>query len=300
MLKSKSDTLKAFEKFIADISPYGNLKYVRTDEGTEFTSGAFESVLIKNKINHQKTSPYSPHKNGTIERAWHTIFEIARRILKETNLPKYMWSYVIMSSTYIRNRFYNNQIGKTPYEIFTGAKPKLLHIHRFGSICNAHVQNPKKLDDRGEKEIFVGYNKYSPAYLVYFPEKEIVRTVRTVEFRDKFSEYPNRSTSTIHESHEDSVTKDEEINTQISKPTLKVTENSQRTKTRPIHFRDYFINDEVNDILNHTKDYCYYIKFIPKTYNEAIQSEESIKWKLEKEEMDILKENQTFELMQLP
>ena len=33
MLKNK---LKAFEKFTADISPYGNLKYVRIDQGTEF------------------------------------------------------------------------------------------------------------------------------------------------------------------------------------------------------------------------------------------------------------------------
>ena len=57
MLKNKSDTLKAFKKFIADISPYGNLKYVRTDQGTEFTSSTFELVLIKNKINHQKISP---------------------------------------------------------------------------------------------------------------------------------------------------------------------------------------------------------------------------------------------------
>ena len=74
MLINKSDALKAFEKFIADISPYGSFKYVRTDQGTEFTSGAFESILIKNKIDHQKTSPYSPHQNGTIERAWRTNF----------------------------------------------------------------------------------------------------------------------------------------------------------------------------------------------------------------------------------
>ena len=60
-VKNKSDALKAFEKFIAAISLYRNLKYVRTDQRTEFTSGAFESVLIKNKNNPQKTSPYSPH-----------------------------------------------------------------------------------------------------------------------------------------------------------------------------------------------------------------------------------------------
>ena len=122
MLKNKSDTLKAFENFIADISPDGNLKYVRTDQGTEFTSGAFESVLIKNKMNPQKTSPNSPHQNGTIERAWRTIFEMARCILKEAYLPKYMWSYAIMSSTYIRNRCYNNRIGTTPHEIWYKTK----------------------------------------------------------------------------------------------------------------------------------------------------------------------------------
>ena len=90
-----------------------------------------------------------------------------------------------MSSTYIRNRCYNYRIGTTPYEIFTGTKPNQSHIHLFGIICYAYVQNPKKLDDRGEKGIFVGYDEYSPAYLVYFPEKEIVRAVRTVKFRDK-------------------------------------------------------------------------------------------------------------------
>ena len=98
--------------------------------------------------------------------------------------------------------------------------------------------------------------------------------MRTVKFSDKVSEYPNPSTSTIHESHEDPVTKNDEINTQIPKPTLDVTDNSKRTKTRLKHSRDYYVNDEVNDILNYTKDYCYYIKSIPKTYNEAIQSEE--------------------------
>ena len=78
-------------------------------------------------------------------------------------------------------------------------------MYQFGSICYAHVQNPEKLDDSGEKGIFVGYNKYSPAYLVYFPEKDIVKTVRTVKFSDKVSEYPNPSISTIHESHENTV-----------------------------------------------------------------------------------------------
>ena len=45
---------------------------------------------------------------------------MARCTLKEANLPKYMWSYAIMSSTYIRNKCYNNRIGTTLYEICMG------------------------------------------------------------------------------------------------------------------------------------------------------------------------------------
>ena len=40
---NKNDMLKAFEKFIADIALYGNMKCVRSDQGTELTSNAFES-----------------------------------------------------------------------------------------------------------------------------------------------------------------------------------------------------------------------------------------------------------------
>ena len=45
------------------------------------------------------------------------------------------------------------------------------------------------------------------------------------------------------------MTKNDEINMEILKPTLEVTENSQLTKARPKYLRDYYVNDEVNDIL---------------------------------------------------
>ena len=68
MLKNKSDTPKAFEKFIADTRPYGDIKCVRSDGGEEFSSEIFGALLIKNKIKHEKSAPYSPHQNGTAER----------------------------------------------------------------------------------------------------------------------------------------------------------------------------------------------------------------------------------------
>ena len=37
-LKHKSDAAKAFKLFLADISPYGKVKIVRSDQGGEFLS----------------------------------------------------------------------------------------------------------------------------------------------------------------------------------------------------------------------------------------------------------------------
>lgn len=36
-LKAKSDTVRATEKFFADVAPYGKIKCIRSDNGTEFT-----------------------------------------------------------------------------------------------------------------------------------------------------------------------------------------------------------------------------------------------------------------------
>ena len=87
-LKQKSDTLKATEKFLSDTAPFGKIKRLRSDNGSEFTSKNFKSLLRKNAIKHEMSAPYSPHQNGTVERAWRSLFDMARCLLLEANLPK--------------------------------------------------------------------------------------------------------------------------------------------------------------------------------------------------------------------
>ena len=70
----------------------------------------------------------------------------------------------------------------------TGKKPNLSGMHVFGTACYAYVQNKKKLDARSEKGVFVGYDKGSPAYLVYLPDSGVVKRVRCVKFTDNFDE----------------------------------------------------------------------------------------------------------------
>lgn len=120
-----------------------------------------------------------PHQNGTVERAWRSMFEMARCLLWESQLPKSLWTYAVMFSAYVRNRFYISRISKTPFQVFTGQKPDISNMHTTGNVCYAYVQNKNKLDPEG---IFVGYDRGSRAYVVYSCESQSVRRVRCVKF----------------------------------------------------------------------------------------------------------------------
>ena len=69
-LKSKNDTVSATKKFIADITPYGRIKYLRSDNESEFKSNDFQRLLCGNSIRHKMFASYSPHQNGMVERNW--------------------------------------------------------------------------------------------------------------------------------------------------------------------------------------------------------------------------------------
>ena len=91
-LKNRSDAPRATEQFLADTAPYGSVKRLRSDNGGEYISEELKSLLLKNHIKHETSAPYSPHQNGTAERAWRSIFDMARCLLIDAELPKQFWA----------------------------------------------------------------------------------------------------------------------------------------------------------------------------------------------------------------
>ena len=87
-LKSKNDTVSASRKFIVDTIPNGRIKSPRSDNGSEFKSNDFQKLLCDNSIRHEMSAPYSPHQNGTAERNWRTLFEMAKCMIIENSPPK--------------------------------------------------------------------------------------------------------------------------------------------------------------------------------------------------------------------
>ncbi|GMI83498.1 hypothetical protein HRI_002019000 [Hibiscus trionum] len=72
----------------------------------------------------------------------------------------------------------------TPNEAWNGKKPGIGHLKIFECIAYAHIpeQIRKKLDDRGEKCIFIGYDERSKAYRLYNPLTKKLIISRDVEF----------------------------------------------------------------------------------------------------------------------
>ena len=105
LLKNKSDATRAMEKFRADVAPIGKIIRMRTDNGGEYLG---DDVLIKHSIKHELISPHTPQQNGTAERSWRTAFDMARCLLLDSELPKNLWSYALLTSGYTRNPSINN------------------------------------------------------------------------------------------------------------------------------------------------------------------------------------------------
>ena len=76
-VKQKSDTVEATRKLLADVSPFGKVKCIRSDSGSDFVSREYQACLRNQGICHEMCAPYFPYQNGIAERGWRSLFEMA-------------------------------------------------------------------------------------------------------------------------------------------------------------------------------------------------------------------------------
>ena len=181
-LKEKSDASKATRKFLTDITPYGKvetlhfyedvlpsgeIKRMRSNNGGKHISKEFQDILLQHWIKQGLSALFSPHQNGTAKRNWRTLFEMGTELLIELGLPKYLWTYAIMTATHIQKRCYIKRIGNTLHGIITGIKPNLSKMHILGTICYAYLHNQKKLDPVRKRVISSGITRTVRHFLCF-------------------------------------------------------------------------------------------------------------------------------------
>lgn len=184
-LKSKSDAVRTTRRFLADTVPYGEVKCICSDSGTEFASHDFQTLLAKYRIRHETSAAFSTRQNDTAERGWQTLDDVSTRLLLESRLPDMLWNYAVLTSAHVRNRRYCRHGKKTPYELFTRKQPNMSKLQKFGSVCFTYKQEGDNTDSGIEQGVFVGYDKYSPSYLVYYPDLNRVQKHKLVKFAVK-------------------------------------------------------------------------------------------------------------------
>ncbi|XP_015161610.1 uncharacterized protein [Solanum tuberosum] len=80
------------------------VKTLRTDNGCEFFSHAFKSLLGELGIVHQTICVYTPQQNGVAERKHRTILNMAMYIRFQASIPLTYWGECVSTVVYILNR----------------------------------------------------------------------------------------------------------------------------------------------------------------------------------------------------
>ncbi|GJT87376.1 putative ribonuclease H-like domain-containing protein [Tanacetum coccineum] len=97
-LRSKDETPAVVLKFLVQIQVGLNkiVRFIRTDNGTEFVNKTLYDHYDKVGIFHQKTVPRTPQQNGVVERRNRTLVEAARTMLIFSKAPMFLWARKLM------------------------------------------------------------------------------------------------------------------------------------------------------------------------------------------------------------
>lgn len=82
--------------------------------------------------------------------------------------------------------------------MFTVNEPNLSKLQKFGAVCFAYKQEKGKLESRSKQAIFIGYDKNSPAYLLYYPDTDKVQKHRLVKDTTKVTRKEEMQSPELH------------------------------------------------------------------------------------------------------
>ena len=181
------------------------------------------------------SAPYSPHQNATAERNWRTLFEMARCMIIENSLLKNSWAYAVTTSAITRNMF--QQPSETnPIQYDNRRKFNLSKMHIFRSTCYDFKNLRKKLDPKCEKGIFVGYDRNSHSYLIFYPGNKRILKHRLVKFITKMTNQQTQTypTNNDEDDEEDDFLQKKNIQKQKSvinsDPQIKISDSKDNTQ----------------------------------------------------------------------
>nr|GFA43449.1 putative ribonuclease H-like domain-containing protein [Tanacetum cinerariifolium] len=182
-LRLKDETPEVIIKFITQIQVGLNktVRYVPTNNGTEFVNHTLTEYYERIGIFYQKTVPRTPQQNGVVERRNRTLVEVAQKMLIFSKALMFLWAEAVATACYTQNRslFYTRR-HKIPYELVHNKKHDLTFFRVFGALCYPTNDNKdiRKLQPTADTGIFVGYAPSRKGYRIY--KKRTRRIMETI------------------------------------------------------------------------------------------------------------------------
>ncbi|KAH9681219.1 hypothetical protein KPL71_026889 [Citrus sinensis] len=310
-LKSKDEVLERFKRWKVLVENQTNLKVkvLRTDNELEYYNKLFEDYCEKNGVLRHKTVTFTPQQNGLAERMNRTLMEKVRCLLIHSKLPKALWAEALNTACYLVNRSPSTAIGcKTPMELWLGRG---------------------KLEARALKYKFLGYPEGVKGYRLWctdfkppkciisrdvtFNEAEMLNKRRSSEIKEKKPEAEDEKiqfevehvkgkkteTLTTEESgkvDDGSYAEEELKSTECGSNTYQLARDRKRRTIRPP--KRYAVADLIAYALSTAQEIN---DDEPKTYQEAITSNNNLEWKRAMdEEVESLMKNEAWKLIKKP
>ncbi|GJR59702.1 putative ribonuclease H-like domain-containing protein [Tanacetum coccineum] len=150
-LRSKDETLEFVTNFLKQIQIGLNkiVRFIHTDNGTEFVNQVMSEYYEGVGIFHQKSVPRTPQQNGVVERRNRTLVEAARTMMIFLKAPMFLWAEAVATAL-------------------------------FGALCypTNDSENLGKFQAKADIGIFVGYAPSRKGYRIY--NKRTRRLMETI------------------------------------------------------------------------------------------------------------------------
>ncbi|GJV90021.1 retrotransposon protein, putative, ty1-copia subclass [Tanacetum coccineum] len=276
------------------------VKKLRIDDGLEFCNQEFEQLCIKSRIVIHLPVAGTLWQNGLAERMNITLIDKVRCLLIQSGLPKIFWAEATCMAAYLINRSPSTVIEKkTPMEMWSGHPSDYGMLRIFGWVAYLHDKQGK-LEPRVVKYVLLGYLEGVKGYRLYMLDNESPKIVtsknvvfnESVMYKDTLKNSGAGADKSIEELQGDQET--DQTSDLIDYQLARVRE--PRTRMKPLMFQDESNMDAYAFVAAKEED-----NHEPLTYQEAVSCEDSSKWKAAiKEEMDSLRKNKTWELVDHP
>lgn len=191
LLKSKSEVRNKVLDFTSLVEDQfaKKIKVLRSDNGTKFH---LEDLCRKQVIIHQFSCVETPEQNARVERKHQHILGVARALMMQSAIPKYLWTYAILHAVFFINRMPSLVLDKcSPFQLLHNSLPDLNDLKTFDCLSYAStiLAGRSKFDHRAKKCVFLGYQPHMKGAVLYDVLRKQIFISRHVVYHENVFPY---------------------------------------------------------------------------------------------------------------